>query len=80
LKTVSPVDLHLNDSDVGLIVVGIILRKERKATGLYSSWLAVKVLIWEYKNQNKIHLTWQQVIMISELLAKDGYSKYIAIG
>jgi hypothetical protein len=34
LKTVSPVDLHLNDSDVGLIVVGQLLKKERKAMRL----------------------------------------------
>ena len=33
LKKVSPVDLHLNDSDVGLIVVGQNLREEK------SNWI-----------------------------------------
>ncbi len=36
-----------DNSDVGLIVVGQLLRKERKAIGLYSSGLAVKVLVGE---------------------------------
>jgi hypothetical protein len=36
LKKVSPVDLHLNDSDVGLIVVGQNLREERKAMRICS--------------------------------------------
>ena len=50
MKTVSPVDLHLNDSDVGLIVVGQILREERKQWDFIFQGRAVKVLIGEWKN------------------------------
>ena len=45
MKKVSPVDLHLNDSDVGLIIIEQILREERKATGSFIRDWTVNVLI-----------------------------------
>ncbi len=52
-----PQDVCLNDSDVGLIVVGQNLREEKAMRSWSTAW-SVNVLIGECKIQSKIQLTW----------------------